>query len=146
MNTLIPIVIDEDQDSFLSNLISKTDMININSIKRNNDDDLNDSVKYGCNGKIKKKTEEYKSWRDRNNAAIKRCRSSKKDLPELREKLRIAKEEENRLIGSNKILLEEKEKLEKELKENFSIDMNSLMTKQEFKEIAQLLNELNSLF
>ena len=47
-----------------------------------------------------------------NNEAIKRCRNNKKQLPILKEKLRLALEEEKKLIEQNKILMKEQERLE----------------------------------
>ena len=74
-------------------------------------------VRYGCTGTIEKDTEEYRKWRDRNNEAIKRCRNNKKELPILKEKLKLVLEEEKNLIKKNILLLKKKEKLEKIINE-----------------------------
>jgi hypothetical protein len=101
-------------------------------------------VRYGCTGTIEKDTEEYKKWRDRNNEAIKRCRNNKKELPKLKEKLKLVLEEEKNLIKKNILLLKEKEKLESIINEK-GIYLNRLVTKEELDELKTLQKEYKEL-
>jgi hypothetical protein len=101
-------------------------------------------VRYGCTGTIQKHTKEYKNWRDRNNEAIKRCRNNKKELPKLKEKLKLVLKEEKNLIKKNILLLEEKEKLESIINEK-GIDLSRLITKEEFDELKKLQKEYKEL-
>ena len=98
-------------------------------------------VRYGSNGYVIRGTEKYVTVRTKNQVAVRKCRSNKKELPQLKMKVELIKKELNDLAKIVKEQLDEI--LQYELEENYSTDMNSLTAKQKFQEITQLLNDLN---